>query len=442
MTAKTLSAGFLIFSLVAITLRAASTFRYEEGSLAKQEPQAIYAADPHDSWNRIFYLLFTRTTQFRLTEDFKEASPLIPSNLMGRALSVSAGTFKRIESGDRAIDPLYPSFLTSTGIDVLLADPVFSELTRALNDACAEREPRSPLHRALMQADAWAAYDILSRFRKPNRRLSEQVRELLPLLDQFIAKLALSPEEIAALPRNYDVAQRNRGLPQVFDQGTGWTEVEWLPQRLHDDSADYRRAARVSLKPITSPEEFLADVNNRLRQGANPLLPGTTSRLLLAGVALVTQGLLIDSHGRIVPSPLTYEVQLRTFVKDERGNFRNTKIAQYELSRKLLLSDPSSDGFIYEAEDAPAYLPSSGNDYSFASPHLGNATIDTAILGNLRRRCQLCHGEDESLLLTFAMHLDPKQPVQPVRAIQGSHVDYVVTEKMKRADFKTLKLPR
>src|SRR5438105_3245941 len=45
---------------------------YRAGSLAKDGAQAVYAADPDDAWNRIFYVLFTRTVRTRLSNDFPE----------------------------------------------------------------------------------------------------------------------------------------------------------------------------------------------------------------------------------------------------------------------------------------------------------------------------------------------------------------------------------
>jgi hypothetical protein len=140
--------------LISMTWLAKPPSDYRTGSLVKQEPQSIYAADPRDTWNRIFYLLFTRTTEFRLTEDFKEGSPFVPTITIGNpALLVSSRNFGRIESGDRAIDPLYPNFLTSKGAEALVADPQFTEFKQVLKDANAEPRPRSPLHRALMQSE-------------------------------------------------------------------------------------------------------------------------------------------------------------------------------------------------------------------------------------------------------------------------------------------------
>ena len=414
---------------------------YRAGSLAKQEAQSIYAADPHDSWNRIFYLLFTRPIKFRLTEDFgHEGSFVLVSTIGKPSLPVTSQIFERIESGDRAIDPLYPNFLSAKGAESVLVDPQFSDLEQALKDALAESTPRSPLHRALMQADVWAAYDILSRVRETNGQLGERIRALLRSLDQFIGKLALTSEEIATLPRNYSTSQSEQGLPDVFDDNSGWMEVEWLPYRLHDESADHRRAARVFLKPATKAQKFLADVNATLGQRKYPLTDQTG---ILDGAALVTEDLLIDSHGRAVPSPLTHEVQLRTFVKDGQGKFKETVVTQYELSRKLLLANPSSGGFIRLGADYPAYLPSSGNDYTFASPSLGEKTRDFPILGYLRRRCESCHGPDITSVFTFMMKDDPRRSPPPVRQLRPAddmHAAYVATEKMKQPNFRSLHL--
>jgi hypothetical protein len=142
-------------------------------------------------------------------------------------------------------------------------------------------------------------------------------------LRRFILKLALTTEEIAALPRNYSLSESEQGLPDVFDKGSPWMEVEWLPYRQHDESADHGRAARVFLKPAPKSQEFLADVNASLRQRKYPLTDQTSSP---DGAALITEDLLIDSHGRAVPSPLTHEVQLRTFVKDGQGKFKEAVV--------------------------------------------------------------------------------------------------------------------
>ena len=128
-------------------------------------------------------------------------------------------------------------------------------------------------------------------------------------------------------------------------------------------------------------------------------------------------------------------------MKDRQGKFKETTVAQYELSRKLLLADPSSSGLIRLGAEQPAYLPSSGNDYTFASPTLGDMTMGSPILRNLRRCCQSCHGVDAISLFTFEMMCDPRQSPHPVRQLRVAddiHAAYVAREKMEQPNFKSL----
>lgn len=413
---------------------------YRAGSLAKLEPQAIYAADPHDSWNRIFFLLFTRSVETRLTDDFKDHAPYDSIGVMGNpSLAVTRETFERIESGDRAIDPLYPNFFNSKGAESVLVDPRFTELKQALTEACAETVPRSPLHRALMQADVWAAYDLLFWSRDVHGPIGEHTRELLPLLDQFLGKLALTAQEIAALPGNYAAAQRRLNLPDLFNESSGWMEVEWFPQRSHDSMVKDRRAARVFLKPAADGHKFLAEVNKRIRKHEDPLPGGLRD---VDGAALATQMLLIDRTGEVVPSPLIYEIQTRRPMRDGQGAFKTTAVEEYDLSRKALLNDPSTGGFVRHGAEDPAYLPSSGNDFTFASPTIGQKEAGPPILGTLHRRCETCHFE--TALNTFMMIQIPGRPTTPVRQLRSAgdqHAAFVAGEKKKDPAFKSLHPP-
>lgn len=413
---------------------------YREGSLAKQEPQPIYAADPRDSWNRIFYLWFTRTVEVRLTEDFKVDAPFSPISTMGNdSLPVTTRVFQRIESGDRAIDPLYPNFLSAKGAEAVLVEPQFTELKQALQEACTETTSRPALDRALMQGDAWAAYEILSWLRLDRGQKGQRARELLPLLSRFISKLALSSQEIDALSPNYQSAQSRLRLPEVFVENSTWVELEWFPYRSHDAEVGNRRAARVFVKPVNQPQQFFAEVNQRINKNDLPLPDPTRS---LNGAALVTEALLIDRAGRVVPSPITYDVQVRAFARNVHGEFQSTTVAQYELSRKLLLSDPSSGGLVRVAEDDLAYLPASGNDFTFASPTLevGESKAGPPVLGTLRRRCQSCHGPDPGAVFTFQMKLgrNAAPKVRRLRTTADEHARFVARQKMKKADFKLL----
>jgi hypothetical protein len=64
----------------------------------------------------------------------------------------------------------------------------------------------------------------------------------------------------------------------------------WFSERVHDDFADYRRVARVFIKPATKPADTLAFLNG-LRQPQNVAEK-------LDSVALVIQSLLIDRTGK------------------------------------------------------------------------------------------------------------------------------------------------
>jgi hypothetical protein len=352
---------------------------------------------------------------------------------------VSAGLFERIESGDGSNDPLYPSFFNSAGAAQALVEPRYSMLKRALADALGETRDRPALDRALMQGDVWAAFDILSGYRyikgPQGESLNERRGELLPLLARFIRKLALTPEEIKRLPDNYAAVSGVHRLPDLFGPRSEWMEIRWFPERQHDDSARFRRTARVFIKAASRPanrQAFLNEFRGEAGGGAGRL----------AAVALVIQNLLIDSNGAVVPSPITFEVQQRSFIKDGRGNLAPTELGQFEISRKLFLSNPRSGGMVALDEKAGSYLPSAGNDYSFASTQLANiAGFAEPVYAALRARCVSCHGPDIKHIVTFAIHTGPESPppVEQLNPAENKHGNYVANLKMERDDFKALR---
>jgi hypothetical protein len=406
------------------------------GSLAKDEPQPVYSADAADSWNRIFYNLFTRTVRARLSAEFAGDAPLEQVEVMGfPRLLVSAATVERIEGGDRAIEPLdaLPVHMGSNGSPQrVLNEPSFTRLKEALNEALREEARRPPLARALMQSDVWAAHDIL--FAARPRAEAQRVRkdELLGLLARMVKKLALSRNEIAALPDNYAAA---RFPVDLFAADGGWIEVEYLPHRFHDSSADDRRAARVFLKPSKRRDDRVLD---GWLEGLRHRQPRAI--VDLDAVALVIQLLLVDTDGIVVPSRLTYEMQVRTFLKGDDGRLSETKLTVAELSRKAFLLDPKAGGLHETGERDPAYLPAAGNDYFFASAHVGRAGRKEPILVPLRKRCESCHGERIETIFTFAtIHDLDAPPVRRLDPVGNQHARDVRRRKMQREDFKALR---
>ncbi|HEX6732700.1 MAG TPA: hypothetical protein VF074_21960 [Pyrinomonadaceae bacterium] len=392
-------------------------------------PESIYAADLNDSWNRIFRALFTRTVKARLSSDFADGAPLVPFRVeMGSFdLRISREKLSRKEIGDRAIEPLYPTFFTAEGPAQVLSEPRFSELTAALGEAIAETKSRSPVERALIQSDVWAAYDIIFPIghgrKDKDPTFAERKAKLLALLSEFVHKLALSSEQIKSLRNNYRLAVVRQKLPDVFSPDSGWLEIELLPQRSHDRSSDYRRAARVFVKPRTiqsDPGAFVESLKHHQHLED------------VEAVALVVQNLLIDASGKIVPSPLFSDVQFRFFTNDSRS----ATIETYELSRRLLLTEPESGGLVKYDQMAPAYLSEAGNDYTFAG---SIQEADAPIVVPLRTRCTQCHGKSLVTLMTYSIHDFPPVPAARVldRAKQERGL-YVARIKESRADFKSL----
>jgi hypothetical protein len=122
-----------------------ASYRPPKVALLDGGPKAIYSSDPDDSWNRIFYYLFSRRIETRLSEQFPEGAPFVDG--------VSTRLFERDEIGDRAIDPLYPSNFANSGKYLVLTDPAYANFKKALQDALDDNVQRSPVARALMQSD-------------------------------------------------------------------------------------------------------------------------------------------------------------------------------------------------------------------------------------------------------------------------------------------------
>ena len=413
-----------------------SNRNYLVGSLPDDKPRAVYATDPQDSWNRIFYCLFTHTVQTRLTSDFTSGAPFYAVNVTGRHLKASTRTFARIESGDRAIEPFYFLF-SGNSFWQALNEARSSQLESALTEALEEKSQRSALHRALMQSDVWAAYDILSQNFSFEDAAGNEYRQrksrLKALLARFIKKLALTSQEINTLPDNYAIAVKKHLLPDLFATNGDWMEIEWLPERDHDRMAHYRRAVRVFIKPSAPPLD-----TRRFLDSLRSLRPERLNdNKLLDSVVLLEQNLLINTDGEIVPSRLTNEMQLRRFSKNEAGK---ADFEVHELSRQLFLTNPETGGLRAAEEQEPDYLPTNGNDFDLATSHVNPDGTRAPILAPLRSRCVSCHGDNLQVVRTLNYRI--VEPIPPIRQLNPANNDrsrHVAERKKERADFKALK---
>jgi hypothetical protein len=347
--------------------------------------------------------------------------------------------FDRIEGGDRAIEPLYPSppsgwTTERDGAYAVMKDPLYSHLRKALEDALDEKETRSPLARALLQGDVWAAHDLLSRnynFDGDEGKARRERRDkLVVLLARLVKKLALTPDEIKALPDNYAAAAGKGQLPDVFAADSRWLEIGSDEERAHDDAGDFRRVARVFVKPASPPKDAAAFIKG-LRDHERVVKD-------LDAFTLVTQNLLIDGDGKLVAGPLTYDVQVRTFVRDKDGKVEKTEVKQFELSRRRFLAEPKTGGFEESDDQAPNYLPGPGNFYTFAVRDHPSPTPHDPILVKLPTRCAGCHGTTGVFSVP---RFDPEGKLPPVTVLKtadNEHARLVIGKKTERKDFKAL----
>lgn len=403
-------------------------------------PEAIYSPDPNDSWNRIFYFLFSRKFDALLSSQFPEGAPFRALEGMPGALNnlqVSMRTFERNETGDRPIDPLYPSFFTDLGARPLLTDPGFADLHKALEQAIAENQRRSAIAQAIMQNDLWSAYDILYRYAKRGEpSLAIRRDELLRLFGRMIRQIALTPGEIHSLPENYEAARQQNALPDLFGKDSGWLEVQWFRRRVHDESVDDRRAVRIFVKPLTPPQNTQKFLNRFRRQDED-------HTAYLQGVALVTQLLVIDSLGHIEPTAMTTEVQIRKFHDGHGAMLPRTEIQVSEIRRKKIVSEPDSGGLMLQREDDPVYASTAGNDYTFLSRQSLQREWGPPVVVKLRTRCVLCHGSDDlKNLMTFGLIVFPHMHIPPVQELdRRTHqaAQFVAERKMKAENWAALR---
>jgi hypothetical protein len=288
-----------------------------------------------------------------------------------------------------------------------------------------------------MQADLCAVYDALFESEDGSRHGREELTDrgnrrerLLALLGQAIHSLALTRDGIDALPANYALARTIHPLPDLLENQE-WLEVEWNPDRLHEQAVQDRRATRVFIKPRRRPGDVQALLDDLGAHEGRLIQP-------LDSVALLTELLLLDRDGEVTPSHLTYDVQIRRFAPDSEGRPGATQLVVYELSRKRLISGAADGGLTAIDERAPAYLPAAGNDYSFVSPQLG-IVDQPRILVPMQSRCESCHGVNTATLFTFAAHVPSGAPVRQLVPSDDRHARDVAARRMRRASLKALR---
>jgi hypothetical protein len=310
------------------SLLPADSSRAGTAHATSQSTEGPYSSAPNHPWNRVHRALFVRT------------------DANGH------------EEGIAALDPLLWSQST-----YLEHGPKHTEIVEALDaflDSKAASLVRDPVRRAVFQRDLWAVFDWLSQESPPQGPEANDVRaNLQRQLARVIGQVALSAEEIRALPDNYARAAAAGKYPADVGDLTGdgpvlpadllapegdWVALEaprdtppfesFLP--LHAESFEGRSAFSVHLKlpggraktieylerlssfdapRVPAPPEVLQfrPPGEDLPKPVLVLNPETPQLPPGSAVALVRRTLLVDRQGHLAASPLVESVQIRFF---------------------------------------------------------------------------------------------------------------------------------
>jgi hypothetical protein len=312
-------------------------------------PNTVYDSNPKHLWNRLDQTLFERT----------------------------AADGKKYGLDD--LDILYWASTTN-----LLSGSSYRDATAALDEFIkthGEKRISDPVKRALLQRDLWQLFDWTTfHIERPNKvhrsfskNFPDETSALQSRLALLIRRVALTSNEIAALPDNYTRADTKRlpDLPHhLFDTNGDWVTLgissynsDIAPTHSHNFGArscfsvfvhvpENRQAA---LSYLDSLRNFARDNRTWVyRTNQNTGFPNDPrERLILNRAipqfptntewALVRRMCLIDSDGNIQLSPLIESIQLRRYLKIERtfGDPRlsmHTNIVQqffeFELDRR------------------------------------------------------------------------------------------------------------
>ena len=274
---------------------------------AASEGNTIYDPNPNHLWNRLNETLFQRTAQ-----DGKKY-------------------------GLDELDILYWASTTN-----LLSGPSHQQAISVLDEFInthGEKQIHDPLKRALLQRDLWELFDWATRYTSsPNEKHARG--ELQSCLAVAIRRLALTTNEIAALPDNYartakssapdlpaGLTQTNGGWLGVSDQNDSLTTPTHVGEfRGHSTFQvlvhfpEGRQAAIAYLNQLYQFEPVWIYVTNNSPFATtnephevlslNPNLPQFPTN---TEWALVRRMNVIDADGNIRPTPVMESVQMRRY---------------------------------------------------------------------------------------------------------------------------------
>jgi hypothetical protein len=157
-------------------------------SIRAAQPVALFSPDPRNVSNRLYLQLHTRTEPGGKEYGFDDLDPLLWSET------------KYLLSGK------------SHARALALAD----EFLRAHG----ERQITDPLKRAILQRDVWAVFDWADQPKEPGvppQAYQTERNELMAKLAPIVRRLAISQDELGALPDTYARALRGHEFPAAYD---------------------------------------------------------------------------------------------------------------------------------------------------------------------------------------------------------------------------------
>jgi hypothetical protein len=276
----------------------------------------IYDPNPTELWNRLHSVIFVRAD---------------------------------IPSTTQVPDALDPPLWFHTAY--LLAKPSHEDVLTILDEFLqthGERLIHDPVKRAILQRDLWWVFDW-SVEREPDRpgepAYDKEKQELQSRLVEVMRRLALTPDEIHALPANYaqavasgqfakeyDQAHPDRPFlpPDLFDPNSSWVAIgenganePVAPGHVHAFSRSSflvfvrlpggRKATFDYLQTLWDfPRPWIPRPDDPRHEQTieNPELPQFPAG---TQVALVRQMMLFDSQGNIEGTPITESVQIRVY---------------------------------------------------------------------------------------------------------------------------------
>ena len=267
---------------------------------------SLYDADQRHIWNRLYRALYARTGSNGREYGYDELDPLL---WHGTKYLVSEPTNRQVI--------------------VLLDEFLASHSERLISD---------PLKKAIFQRDLWSIFDWTTQadLGPPQNRRALQLR-----LARIIRRLALSEEQIRALPDNYLEAIGSKKFAREYDAGR--PEESFLPPDLLQPNSQWVPLSAIGGEPVAPShtqafsgrsvflafirlpagrEATLAYLKNlsefpkpwiQVRRDFSRALPNPDLIQFPAGtqLALVRRMVLIDEKSNLVPTNLIESVQIR-----------------------------------------------------------------------------------------------------------------------------------